>query len=163
MIFKKWSKINCYLSRGFEINFLPFWLGVKIFILAPRHLIKSSNQKVIKIKVLHIDETYLECGLTIKIRPLTCGLYGPKTDFPPFSLFWGSVNIMPNEQGDCRLACRPGLIFGLEYHSYIYHVPTKILKNRINHLFGPLYLIYNSAGTMCPPPALHTESVCRLQ
>ena len=71
MIIKKiWSKnVMVPLQGGSEINWWPFLLGAEIHILAPRHLTKSSNQKVIKIKVLHIDDTYLECGLRIKIRP----------------------------------------------------------------------------------------------
>ena len=47
------------LQGGSEIIFWPFLKNPKIHILAPRPLKKSSNQNVIKIKVLHIDEIYL--------------------------------------------------------------------------------------------------------
>jgi len=41
--------------------FRPFW--------ARRPLKMSSNPEVIKIKVLHFDKTYVECGLGIEIKP----------------------------------------------------------------------------------------------
>ena len=74
---------------------------------------------------------------------LTCGLQGPKTDFWPFSLYWQTVNIMPNEQGDCWLACRPRFIYGLGYHPYICHVPAKISSLKLSHpvpLSPPFFL-----------------------
>ena len=85
------------------------------------------------------------------ILDLICGLKGPKTDFWPFSLYWRKVNIMPNDQGICRLACRPRFIFGLEYHPYICHVPGKILKNPKNTYLG-LYISYISQRALCAPP-----------
>ena len=65
-----WSKtLPLPLQGGSEIIFWPFLKNPKIHILAPRPLKKSSNQNVIKIKVFHIDEIYLECGLRIEIKP----------------------------------------------------------------------------------------------
>ena len=51
-------KIGC-------LAFFPFFMTV----LARRPLKMSSNPEVIKIKVVHFDKTYPECGLRIEIKP----------------------------------------------------------------------------------------------
>ena len=74
------------LKGGSEIIVWPFLKKPKNDILARRPLKKSSNQNVIKIKVLHFDEIYLECGLRIEIKP---NLWPPE----PKNLFFGFFTI----------------------------------------------------------------------
>ena len=68
-------------SRGALKKFSAIFGVMKIAILAPRPLKTSPNQKVMKIKVVHIDETYLKYGLRIILGPL-CQPTEPK------NLFW---------------------------------------------------------------------------